>query len=90
MTTKKCQHTTWERLFTQTGGANQRPVGAYFITVCRLCDETKREVGIRHKQQGHKRFVKTTELQTNTHKFGILRQQFADEATNNQTERNKK
>jgi len=67
---KKCQHTTWERVFRFATACDGTPSGAYIITVCRNCEESKREVGIRHRLQGHKRFVKTTELQTNTHKFG--------------------
>jgi len=67
---RKCQHSKWERLFIRHALPHQRPTGSYVVTVCCRCDAQKREVGIGHKTRGHKRFVKTSELQTNTHHFG--------------------
>lgn len=67
---RKCQHVKWERVFTKVALPHHRPRGSYVVTVCCQCDEQKREVGIGHKTRGHKRFVKTSELQTNTQKFG--------------------
>jgi len=70
----RCSHIKWERVFSKFALPHHRPRGSYIVTVCCECDQQKREVGIGHKTRGQKRFVKTSELQTNTHKFGRKKQ----------------